>query len=61
MLFAFLHGGEYSDFWKSIFFPCAITCFIYDAIFAGHCEFPACGRAVRATPVRVDVVKLCRD
>ncbi|KNG36891.1 hypothetical protein WR11_15925 [Escherichia coli] len=46
MLFAFLHGGEYSDFGKSIFFPCAVTCFIRDAIFAGHCEFPACGRTV---------------
>ncbi len=46
MLFAFLHGGEYSDFGKSIFFPCAVTCFIRDAIFSGHREFPACGRTV---------------
>ena len=37
---------NFSDFRKFVFCPGAVACFIRDAIFSGHCEFPACGRTV---------------
>ncbi|EOL6079444.1 hypothetical protein ACFLHK_RS17235, partial [Escherichia coli] len=33
---------DFSDFRKFVFCPCAVTCFIRDAIFAGYREFSAC-------------------
>ena len=37
---------DFSDFRKSVFCPGAVAGFIRDAIFSGHCEFPARGRTV---------------
>ncbi len=42
----FSDKSNFSDFRKSVFCPGAVACFIRDAIFSGHCEFPACGRTV---------------
>lgn len=37
---------HFSDFRESVFCPGPVACLIDLAIFTGHCEFPACGRAV---------------
>ena len=42
----FSDKSNFSDFRKSVFCTDSVTCLIDFAIFAGHCEFPACGRTV---------------